>query len=638
MSRVRARRRRRRPARPRRRRRGRAAGPDAPVPVVDQRARARRAPAAPASPPRWPPRDGHDGDAGHRAGATTRRAPSCAALLASRGVERRRPRARRRDAREDPRARRRAAAAAPRPRRRRGAGRRPDAAARARGRAGPTPCWSPTTGAASPRAGRPRARCARRRAGRRVVWDPHPRGARAGARRALRDAQRRRGARRSRPARRHGDDAGAAPRAGRSRARWRARRGRASRAARAARVLVAGARPAARACRAAPVAGGDPCGAGDRFAARAAAVLAGGGDVRRGGRARRSPRRRRSSPPAARPRRIGGRPTRPPGAGAPAHAASPRACAPRGGTVVATGGCFDLLHPGHVRTLQAARALGDCLVVCLNSDASVRRLKGPGARRRRGRPRRGAARARAASTPSSSSTRTRPPRRSSACAPTSGSRAATTPRATLPEADVLARWGGRGRRCCPSSTGRSTTRLIEEARSSPCRERLTSRWTVLVTGGRLGPRRRDRRRRRATRAARRSCSTCDPPADGFDARARRPRRHRAPPRRAVARVAERHGGLRGVVTAAGIDACGRLDDVDRASDWERVVAVNLLGTAAVVRAALPHLERAQGRVVTVASTLGLRALQRRDGLLRAASSASSGSPARWRPRRRAGSA
>jgi len=50
----------------------------------------------------------------------------------------------------------------------------------------------------------------------------------------------------------------------------------------------------------------------------------------------------------------------------------------RGGTVVATGGCFDLLHVGHARTLAAARALGDCLVVCLNSDASVRRLKGAG--------------------------------------------------------------------------------------------------------------------------------------------------------------------------------------------------------------------------------------------------------------------
>jgi NAD(P)-dependent dehydrogenase (short-subunit alcohol dehydrogenase family) len=76
---------------------------------------------------------------------------------------------------------------------------------------------------------------------------------------------------------------------------------------------------------------------------------------------------------------------------------------------------------------------------------------------------------------------------------------------------------------------------------------------------------------------------------------------------AVERVAERHGGIRGIVTAAGTDACGRLADVERET-WERVIQVNLLGTAAVVRAALPHLEASQGRVVTVASTLGWRAL------------------------------
>jgi rfaE bifunctional protein nucleotidyltransferase chain/domain len=50
---------------------------------------------------------------------------------------------------------------------------------------------------------------------------------------------------------------------------------------------------------------------------------------------------------------------------------------PASGTLVATGGCFDLLHAGHVRMLEQARALGDRLVVCLNSDASVARLKGP---------------------------------------------------------------------------------------------------------------------------------------------------------------------------------------------------------------------------------------------------------------------
>ena len=75
--------------------------------------------------------------------------------------------------------------------------------------------------------------------------------------------------------------------------------------------------------------------------------------------------------------------------------------------------------------------------------------------------------------------------------------------------------------------------------------------------------------------------------------------------RAVDRAAGTNGGITGVVTCAGTDVCGRLDQVS-AEDWERVVRVNLLGTAAVVRAALPHLERSHGRVVTVASTLGLR--------------------------------
>lgn len=49
----------------------------------------------------------------------------------------------------------------------------------------------------------------------------------------------------------------------------------------------------------------------------------------------------------------------------------------RGQRLVFTNGCFDLLHVGHVRYLQAARALGDALVVAVNGDASVRALKGP---------------------------------------------------------------------------------------------------------------------------------------------------------------------------------------------------------------------------------------------------------------------
>lgn len=126
------------------------------------------------------------------------------------------------------------------------------------------------------------------------------------------------------------------------------------------------------------VAVADPCGAGDRFAAAAmAALLAGWGvtdavrqavhaaaDFLAAGGVARLADNVRALPSGgtgrARAREI---------------AAAVRA---QGGTVVATGGCFDLLHAGHVRTLAAARELGDCLIVCLNSDQSVRRLKGAG--------------------------------------------------------------------------------------------------------------------------------------------------------------------------------------------------------------------------------------------------------------------
>jgi NAD(P)-dependent dehydrogenase (short-subunit alcohol dehydrogenase family) len=76
---------------------------------------------------------------------------------------------------------------------------------------------------------------------------------------------------------------------------------------------------------------------------------------------------------------------------------------------------------------------------------------------------------------------------------------------------------------------------------------------------------------------------------------------------AVQSLAEQVGPPDAVVTAAGTDACGPLSGVP-AQDWERVVRVNLFGTAAVIRAALPHLEDRHGRVVTVASTLGLKAV------------------------------
>jgi rfaE bifunctional protein nucleotidyltransferase chain/domain len=135
------------------------------------------------------------------------------------------------------------------------------------------------------------------------------------------------------------------------------------------------------------VAEGDPCGAGDHFAGGVVARLAtgatvdeavagavagaaefvargGGGAVLRAGGAWRQP------------------------AGTPTHTGSPitdltaaRALVDRvragGGTVVATGGLFGRLHAGHAETVVAARALGDCLLVLVNSDASARRRTGP---------------------------------------------------------------------------------------------------------------------------------------------------------------------------------------------------------------------------------------------------------------------
>jgi D-beta-D-heptose 7-phosphate kinase/D-beta-D-heptose 1-phosphate adenosyltransferase len=124
------------------------------------------------------------------------------------------------------------------------------------------------------------------------------------------------------------------------------------------------------------VTGGDPCGAGDSFAGAAALALADGavtGEavaaavafasafVARGGASAWDTAGPAAPDVVAEP-------------GVEAVLARVRAA---GGTVVATGGCFDLLHPGHVATLRAARGLGDCLIVCINSDESVRRLKGP---------------------------------------------------------------------------------------------------------------------------------------------------------------------------------------------------------------------------------------------------------------------
>ncbi|WP_104178948.1 SDR family oxidoreductase [Arthrobacter sp. B0490] len=76
---------------------------------------------------------------------------------------------------------------------------------------------------------------------------------------------------------------------------------------------------------------------------------------------------------------------------------------------------------------------------------------------------------------------------------------------------------------------------------------------------------------------------------------------------AVREAAETMDGLDAVVTAAGIDRCGALDTVP-ADQWEKVIGVNLMGTASTARAALPYLKQTHGRVVTIASTLGIKAV------------------------------
>ena len=127
--------------------------------------------------------------------------------------------------------------------------------------------------------------------------------------------------------------------------------------------------------------GSDTCGAGDAFAAAAAAGLADGevlSEAVAEGVRQASAFVAAGGAAAATEVLRAGRGPDPAWTGSasdvPALLARVRSA---GGTVVATGGCFDLVHPGHIATLQAARRLGDCLVVCLNSDDSVRRLKGP---------------------------------------------------------------------------------------------------------------------------------------------------------------------------------------------------------------------------------------------------------------------
>jgi D-beta-D-heptose 7-phosphate kinase/D-beta-D-heptose 1-phosphate adenosyltransferase len=208
----------------------------------------------------------------------------------------------------------------------------------------------------------------------------------------------------------------------------------------------------------------DPCGAGDRFAATAAVALADGALTTEAVQAAVRSASAYVAAGGASAVLSGPVAEEAPGSGdavddAVALAARVRAA---GGTVVATGGCFDLLHAGHVDSLRAARGLGDCLVVCLNSDDSVTRLKGPG---RPVVPQADRARVLLAlehvdavlvfdeDTPAEALRRLRPH---------VWAKGGDYSGADLPEAEVLAGWGGSAV-VLPYLQGRSTTGLVRSA-------------------------------------------------------------------------------------------------------------------------------------------------------------------------------
>ncbi|MEA2381738.1 MAG: D-beta-D-heptose 7-phosphate kinase / D-beta-D-heptose 1-phosphate adenosyltransferase [Solirubrobacteraceae bacterium] len=290
-----------------------------------------------------------------------------------------------------------------------------------------------------------------------VVWDPHPRGPQPTAGAALCTPNL------SEATALVPDPPGDAVPAVAARARslaalWGARRVCVTCGARGA--VLAGPSGAPLAVPAPAVAGGDPCGAGDRFASRAATALAAGARVEAA--VEDAVREASRFVAAGGAGALGGAdadPERPCGDDALAVAEAVRA---GGGTVVATGGCFDLLHPGHITSLEAARALGDCLVVCLNSDASVRRLKGAGRPVVNESDRTAVLRALRCVDAVLVFDEDTPVRALERLRPDVWAKGGDYAGRELPEAAVLERWGGQAV-VLPFVDGKSSTRLIEEA-------------------------------------------------------------------------------------------------------------------------------------------------------------------------------
>ncbi len=308
-------------------------------------------------------------------------------------------------------------------------------------------------------------------AGTPVVWDPHPRGPApvAGVALVTPNADEA-----SRAAAGEDDDEA---RARALAATWGAEAVCVTRGA--AGALLHGARTGSVAVAANAVAG-DPCGAGDRFASRLAGALADGTDAEAGVRLAVAA----ATAFVAAGGAAGWRPTGPVRA-APRRFAQPRASADpqasldqavalaaathaRGGTVVATGGCFDLLHAGHVQTLQAARALGDVLVVLVNTDASVARLKGPDRPLNAAEDRAAVLSALGCVDAVATFAEDTPTAALAALRPDVWAKGGDYAGVALPEAPALESWGGRAVVLPHSGVdAHSTTRLIQEARCRP---------------------------------------------------------------------------------------------------------------------------------------------------------------------------
>ncbi|WP_243638166.1 D-glycero-beta-D-manno-heptose 1-phosphate adenylyltransferase [Rubrobacter taiwanensis] len=278
-----------------------------------------------------------------------------------------------------------------------------------------------------------------------VIWDPHPRGAQPvpGVRLATPN--------RDEAARLTPGIEDPAESAARLAARWRA----------GAVAVTLGSSGAVLATRskerltlpAPPVSPTDVCGAGDRFAAAAAALLAGGAPLEEAVSG--------AVVSASGFVAAGGA-----GSVIPAGDSVPEDLAgrvrERGGTVVAAGGCFDLLHAGHVRMLERARRLGDCLIVLLNSDASVRRIKGADRPLVGEEDRAAVLRALGCVDAVLVFDEDTPERALRRIRPHVFAKGGDYRPEELPEARVLEEWGGRVE-ILPYVEGRSTTRLIREA-------------------------------------------------------------------------------------------------------------------------------------------------------------------------------